>query len=273
MKSLLLFFTLFSFVVNAQVSCDSMISEMEEMWSEIKLLSYRTVKTERVGDELVTKDMFFVVQSEPFKVALELEDDGDRDFVLYDPLINPMEVLFIPDGFPYKNLRLNIQSNWVRGDNHYSITNAGFEFIIQLIRDQYEALTERIDCCEETRDGVDYYCYKAEAKDFAYVTYKCEEHVSVDELALKLGVNPYLLLERNASLSEYSDDCFGKELTVPNLYGRRIEILVHAKHMLPSSIRIEDDRGLLEELIYSEFNTSIELPADYFTEDHLESLE
>lgn len=266
-------FVLLSGALNAQVSCDSVIKAMEQRWDNLKTLKYKTSKTERLDDEYISKNMSFTVNCRPLQVVLELEKDDDRDFVLYDSEADPEHVLYIPDGFPYKNLRLGLNSNWVRGDNHYSITNAGFEFIIWLIKSQYALLQDRITCCRETRDGVDYYCYRANAPDFSFRTYKCNEKITVSDLAIKLGVSAYLILERNKSVDSYDDDCNGLELTVPTLYGKEIEILIHAEYLLPGLIRIEDDRGLLGELNYFDFVLNPSLPDDFFTEDHLEDLE
>lgn len=269
---ILLSLLLFNSALFAQVSCDSVIKLMEENYKSIKTLKYTTTKRERVDDELVKKAIKFTVQCSPLKAALEMNDDGDKNFVLYDTEKDPESVLYIPDGFPYTNLNLDIENKWVRGDNHYSITNSGFDFIIGIIRSQYEKLDDRIQCDEVIEDGVEYFSYSADAPDFGYVEYKCDEHIEVKYLAKKLGVSAYLILQKNDDITAYDQDCYGKTLIVPNLYGRRIEILISKKHLLPYSIRIDDEKGLLTELIYTDVVVNPKLPDEFFTEDYLDDL-
>ena len=86
--------------------CDSVFSFIYTGWDKVVNMSYHSYKNERKMDVYESAEFDFVVQRKPFKVAGVMTEKGHR--LLYDPLQNKTEALYISNGFPYTNLWLDI---------------------------------------------------------------------------------------------------------------------------------------------------------------------
>lgn len=251
--------------------CDSAFSFIYKQWDLVDNMSYHSFKYERKLDIYESADLDFVIQRNPFKAAGKITEAGHR--ILYDPAIRKGEALYIPKGFPYTNLWLDIHGSLFRGLNHYTISNAGCNFIFGIIRNEYSKMKDNFNCqftnynnekCIEIFASTDKY------KTFAY-TAKPRE--TVLDIAAKFNVLAYLLIEYNDNVSSYTEDCTGKSLIIPSHYGQRVKLVINAKHGMPSLIEVYDNKGLVERYIYTDYKFSLNLPSNYFTEEYLDDLD
>lgn len=251
--------------------CDSTLSFVYKKWDVINNMSYHSKKTERKIDEYEIAEFDFLVQRKPFKVAGLMTDKGHR--LLYDPVINPSEALYISSGFPYTNLWLDIHGKVFRGLNHYTISNAGCEFIFGIIRNEYNRMPEDFRCVKTTFKGNSCIELSAMTNDFKYKPYKALKGETVLDIAKKFNVLAYLLIEKNDNVSEYNEDLGGEEILVPSRYGAKVKLVVNATHGMPHLIEVFDDIGLVQRYEYTNYEFNQVLPKDYFTEEFQDDLD
>lgn len=234
-------------------------------------MSYHSYKKERKLNVYETAEFDFVVQRNPYKVAGLMTGKGHR--LLYDPLQNKREALYISNGFPYTNLWLDIHGKLFRGLNHYTISNAGCEYIFGIIRNEYLKMPDKFICrpiLSKGRKEIEIY---AETDDFKFSEYVALPGENVLDISEKLKVMAYVLLEYNEHLTAYLDDCTGLTLQVPSHYGSKVKLVVDALHGMPTLIEVHDKKGLLERYVYSVYKFNLNLPKEYFTEKYLDDLD
>lgn len=234
-------------------------------------MSYHSYKNERKMDVYESAEFDFVVQRKPFKVAGVMTEKGHR--LLYDPLQNKTEALYISNGFPYTNLWLDIHGKVFRGLNHYTISNAGCEYIFGIIRNEYRKMPEKFVCRKIQTKGKEEIEIYAETHGFEFTEYTALDGENVLDISDKLKVMAYVLLEYNDNIDEYLDDCSGLTIMVPSHYGSKVKLVVNAQHGMPSLIEVHDTKGLLEQYIYTDYKFGLKLDKDYFTESYLDDLD
>jgi len=253
------------------LNCDSVIAFIFEQWDSVQNMSYHSEKVERKIGVNESAGFDFVVQRSPYKVAGQMSEKGHR--LLYDPEISKTEALYISSGFPFTNVMLDVNGKIFRGLNHYTISDAGCEFMFNILKSQYELSPEEFGCFEGERKGEPVLRLELNTNDFTYKKSVSKEELTVLQFAKRKGVSAYLLLERNGSLESYTQSVKNLELMVPNVYGKRVTMLVHRDHGMPLLIEVEDEKGLLERYEYSDYQFNLDLPDDYFTEEHLDGLD
>ncbi|MEX2597436.1 MAG: hypothetical protein WEC59_10955 [Salibacteraceae bacterium] len=260
----------FMSVAQTLVSCEATFDMMYSNWDKIKTMQYHSKKFERHLDQENRGEFDFTIRRSPFTVAGIMTDKGH--WILYDPAKNKKEALYISNGFPYTNLWLDINGRMFRGLNHYTISDAGCEFIFEIIRREYERIPENFKCTRITRKGNEEILIRAEADELTWSPYKAQPKETVLDIAKKHSASAYLLIENNANLSGYLDDCTGKTIMVPSQFGKVVELFVDAEHGMPMRIANYDEKGLFESYDYTDYRFNVELEEDFFTEDYLDDL-
>jgi hypothetical protein len=267
----LIFFV--SSVCNAQqkCDCDSVFTFVYGQWDKVNNMSYHSAKTERKMGVMESAEFDFVIQRSPFKVAGVMAEKKHR--ILYDPAQNEKEALYIPNGFPFTNLWLDINGHLFRGLNHYTISNAGCNFIFGIIRNEFIKMPEKFTCTKKTINGeavIQIYAETDDYSTFEYTGLKGETVLSISE---KFKVLAYALIEYNDNLNGYTDDCEGLKMKVPTHYGSKVNLVVSAKHGLPNLIQVSDPKGLIQQYKYTNYKFDLKLDPEYFTEDYQDSID
>jgi outer membrane lipoprotein-sorting protein len=254
-----------------ELPCEEVFDFMYAQWAKVKTMRYHSVKYERTPDGVDEAAFDFVVQRKPFKVAGRMMEKGH--YILYDPAVSATQATYISNGFPYTNLMLDVHGKVFRGTNHYTISDAGCEFIFGIMKGQFKKIPQHFSCALITRKGREEYAIEAQTDEWKLVPYKAQPGENVLDIADKLGVSAYLIIERNDAVDEYLDDCTGLTLMVPTHYGVKVRLHIDAKLGLPTLIENYDDRGLFERYEYTNYQVNFSLPSDYFTTDYLDELD
>lgn len=254
-----------------ELNCMASFDAIYARWDEITNMRYHSHKTERHQEATDDAHFDFTIQRKPFKVAGRMAEKGH--WILYDPAISKKEALYISNGFPYTNLMLDVNGRVFRGMNHYTISDAGCEFVFEIIRREYERIPDNFVCEVVERNGRKEWLIRADTKNFQFVPYVGKPGETVLDVAHNNSVSAYLVLERNASVSAYTDDCSGKELMIPSHYGKIVKIYFDANHLMPTRIELHDEKGMFERYDYSDYQFNLDLDEDFFSEDHLDDLD
>ncbi len=252
------------------VDCEETFEFVYSQWAGVSNMQYHSKKYERHLKDDDYAEFDFTVQRSPFKVAGRMSEKGH--FILYDPIVSEKEAMYISNGFPFTNLMLDIQGKIFRGLNHYTISDAGCEFILGIIRREYQRLPENFQCTRVVRNGNDEILIRAETDQFEWREYIASEGETVLSISNKLSVSAYLLIENNDNIETYAEDCNGKTIRVPSHYGQVVELYIDAKHGLPTRIANYDEKGLYESYDYTDYRFNVELDPAYFTVDYLDRL-
>ncbi|GAB5538505.1 MAG: hypothetical protein Salg2KO_06080 [Salibacteraceae bacterium] len=254
-----------------ECDCDSVFNFIYQKWDEVENMKYDSYKVERKMNKMESAGFEFMVQRDPFKVAGIMEGKGHR--LLYDPQQNQTEALYISKGFPFTNVWLDIHGKVFRGLNHYTISNAGCEFIFGIIRNEYNKMPDNFVCTKLGKSGedeIDIYAETNEYKTFEYTAKAGETTLSIAD---KFKVMAYALIEYNSVVDDFTEDLEGETIMVPTHYGSKVRLVVSARHGMPTRIRVDDPKGMLEEYKYTNYRFNQRLPANYFTEEYLDSLD
>lgn len=266
---------LFSLCVSSlfaqELNCVASFDAIYARWEKITNMRYHSHKTERQGNETDDAHFDFTIQRKPFKVAGRMQEKGH--WILYDPAKSSNEALYISNGFPYTNLTLDVNGKVFRGMNHYTISDAGCEFVFEIIRREYERIPENFTCSVVERDGRKEWLIRAETENFTFVPYTGKSGETVLDVAHNNSVSAYLILERNEAVSSYTDDCSGVQLMIPSHYGKIVEIYFDANHLMPTRIQLFDEKGRFERYDYCDYRFNLDLDEDFFTEDYLDDLD
>lgn len=251
--------------------CDSVFNFIYEKWAKVRNMNYHSYKNERKLDVYEEAEFDFTVQRSPFRVAGVMTEKRHR--LLYNANKRNNEALYIPSGFPYTNLWLDINGKTFRGLNHYTISNAGCEFIFGIIRTEYKKIPDQFTCQYLEGSNESEIIISAKTDNFHFVEYTAGPGENVLDIAQKHNVMAYMLIEANPDIDDFLDDCSGMAVQVPSHYGSDISLVVSAVHGMPTLIEVSDEKGLVERYIYSRYRFNTKLPDDYFTEEYLDGLD
>ncbi|MEZ4721544.1 MAG: hypothetical protein R2813_06655 [Flavobacteriales bacterium] len=271
--ALLALFFLLPFVPSAQqrCDCDSVFQFVYAKWATVENMEYHSYKKERKMGMYEEAEFDFIVQRSPYKVAGVMTEKRHR--LLYNPLQSKNEALYIPSGFPYTNLWLDINGKTFRGLNHYTISNAGCEFIFGIIRNEYHRIPETFHCQYRLGSNGTEIEIAAKTDNYHFKNYQAQEGETVLDIAAKHNVMAYMLIEANEGIDGFQDDCSGLTVRIPSHYGSDIKLVVSANHGMPTRIEVSDKKGLVQRYVYTNYRFNTHLPADYFTEAYLDGLD
>ena len=107
-------------------------------------------------------------------------------------------------------------------------------------------------------------------RNFRYLKYTVQPGENISDIANRLHVNAYAILEINDVCSDYEDVDPGQVIVVPSNYAYKMVLQIDKNTMLPVTIKIFDDNGLFEEYVYNNFELNPDFAANEFEADFLE---
>lgn len=256
---------LFSIIINAETilsqNAIDIISKMFEKAEAVKSMSFYIVAKERFGTEYKLQKAYIKKQMSPVRIYYKQLLPATGAEVLINATNNKKAVVN-PNAFPWTNLTLNPYGKVLRDAQHHNIYEAGFEYLIDILRfltNKYKDNIEKFVYYKGIIDWQELSCYKIEFSNpsFKIYSYTVTETCTPTSLAKKLYIGDYHILERNPKYEDYLDVIkAGTVLSLPNDYAKRLVILINKNSYLPVYIEIYDDKGLLEQYQFIEINTN-----------------
>lgn len=170
--------------------------------------------------------------------------------ILYNTIESNHKALVKPNTFPYLTVRLDPNGSLMRKNQHYTINELGFGFIgkalaLALGKDK-EGVAHFKFVGKVDRNGYSCFLLEYENNNYAYTDYTVGEYQTASSIAMKLGVNDFVVRYKNNLINNFGYLKKGTVLKVPILYCRKAVIYVDEKLYLPVSISLYDDVGLFE---------------------------
>lgn len=223
----------------------------------LKTIHVKQIKTERIDGELKKSTAEAKVQFQPKrKIYIRGVNDYNElaSEVLYVEGENDNEALVNPVKFPYINLDLDPRGSLMRKNNHHTIFEAGGIYLAEVIQASVDKAIE-VNEFEDRffykgqRDFQGYRCHEVEIynNDYALDSYVVQNGEDIIQIARKLRVPEYKILEANEDIDWYDEVSEGDRIKVPRFYGKRIVLYIDVNTFIPWYQRIEDEKGLFAE--------------------------
>lgn len=237
---------------------------------KINSLTYTMKKTERIDDELVEQTSFVKLNRNPFKVYTRQEHPDKGLEILYVHGENGNKALINPVGFPWVNVNLDPLGSTMRNDQHHTILDAGYDYVISILEhlfakygeDQVRSMVQHKG--NTTVDGLPCWIIEFNNPHFSYEEYTVGPGENIHTIAAKNKVSGYMVLMINKEIKGYDDVSPGQVITVPNDYSPKLVLVIDKHRMVPLVMTIYDDKGLYEQYEYSDVTIDPELlPAEF----------
>jgi hypothetical protein len=272
MKMNLSFFTLlflFGNVLNAQ-SLRSVLDKMYIAIGTTNLMSYDMTSSERIGAKMVTKNMSFKVQISPRKVYMKDKDSGVE--LLYVSGWNNNMPYINPNGFPWVNVSLDMQSARVRADGHHPVTHAGFNYLLTQMKNTEKLIAKEGEKLENiikvegnfTWNGRNTTKVVLTNPDFKFIDYTCTQAETLFNLCERINVSEYMVMEKN-NLGYGAKVQQGKVIKIPNAFAKKVEIYIDKESNLPIYQIVHDDKGVFEKFEFKNLKINPQLSSGEFT--------
>jgi hypothetical protein len=245
------------------ISNDSAILVLKGMFDSlysVKSVQFEMFSRERMKGELIKSHSKGVVNFEPRKIFIRGFDEESvlLNEVLYVYGQNNNNALISSNGFPYINLNLDPEGSTMRRNRHFTIFEAGGRYLVDMLRlgmIKYNELGNMTDRFQISKNSESTYEVVITNDDYQYTTYTVKEGDNSRTIAKTLGIPEYKIVELNDEVSGFDDLDVGQLLIIPNLFAKRVELILRTNDLIPVQVRIFDDKGLYSEYIYTQYNT------------------
>ena len=203
---LLLAFTLISFVhagkhtaslqhvpaESDEITVKTIVLRMISETEALKTLSFNLRIQERGGGNSRNSTSFIKIQRNPRKVYMKL--NGPE--LLFVAGWNGGKVLVNPGGFPYININLDGNSSTLHKDQHHTINEVGFDYLIDIIQDAVKKSGDNFNTYFKYEGEVEWNkttCYKVIIADANYrlESYITKKNESLISIARKLKLSEF----------------------------------------------------------------------------------
>ena len=229
-----------------------------------------TVKAqERVGGSIHQARSIMKIAYKPLRIYIK---DQKGVEVLWAAGQNNGDAWVNPAAFPYITLSLDPNAKLMRSNQHHTVLQAGFGTISDLLRTT--GLRQDLSFSrsfkyvgDSTVQGRPNYVLRSDYPQFRYVSYKAGANETIALVAERFGCGEFRIIERN-NLTIGDKIPAGKVLQVPNAYGRRTIICIDPKSYLPTTVQVNDDKGLFEKFDFSDVVPNQPIPAKEFKKEY-----
>ena len=236
----------------------------------IKTLTYKLTNTERIENKLLTGEQLVKLSTQPFQCYMYFLHPSEGAEVLYIQNKNDDQLIYSPNSFPYININLDPNGDLARKNNHHSIFEVGFNYIVSIFKNinslPNTTISLEADVIWETQS-----CYKLviDNANYGYTSYLVKRGETVLSIARKLYLSEYAIMQINNNIDDFDDVNEGDMIKIPNVYAKRMELYINKQNYLPLVQKIYDDKGLYEQYEYHDLVVNPSIAAQVFTEDYL----
>ncbi len=233
----------------------AILDSMLQRTGRLKTLRYELKKYERIRGKLLLEHMRFKLRREPFSVYGYQYSPRKGVEVLFPAEKGSARILAKPNTFPYVAITLDPYSDLVLEDQHQTIYAVGFDRVRTLLlaaRSKYQDKLPQLVRYDGALTWDGRRCHKLVLQPPAYqiTSYTATGSENIFQIAEKLQVNWYKILELNGLKSANTVPKAGQVLKVPSDYGKVIRLIIDAEWYIPLVVEVEDELGVYERYEY-----------------------
>ena len=260
-------------IISGKVNAQSVRNILDKMYTSIGSLqsfSYDMTSHERIGNKIEVRNSKFKIQVSPKKLYMKNQDSGVE--LLYVSGWNNNMAFINPNGFPYVNLSLGVNSPRVRADGHHPITHAGFSYLYTQVKNTEKLLAAKGKKLEDIiKIAGDYTwngrsCTKLilENPDFQFITHTCTQSESLLSLCERINVSEYLVMEKN-KMGYGANVNKGMTISIPNAFAKKVELFIDKANGLPIYEIVYDEKGVFEKYEFKNLKINPQFNSAEFT--------
>lgn len=231
----------------------SVLESMQQAIAATQHMRYQAQASERLRDgSMRTSHIYVKVKSKPYQAYFRTIAPKKGIELLYRPHLDGTKVLINPNGFPWINVKLDIQSKRLR-EGHHSVDRAGMGYFGRVIQkgirtaQQQGSLDNSLTYAGlESFDGVPCHKIVLNNEEFTQHSYTVKKGEDLNQIAAKLAISEYKILDLNPEINYFNDVSEGDIIAVPSAYGKKIVLHIDTERNLPLSIRVDDEKGFFE---------------------------
>lgn len=268
-KYMLIFILFFSQPINVDVT--SLFNKVVEKNKEYSNVSFTFIISQKIGSTTYKSKAFVKYRRKPLSIYYKQFYPKKDVEILYNKSLSSSKVLVNPNGFPWTNLTLSYNSAELRENQHHSVINANFDYIINIISKTFKNLDSNKKTSIESAVYRNTNCYKItyENTNYKFIKYTTKSNETVSSIANKFNINDYKILEIN-KLESYGKVPKNKILILPNDYSKKAIFYINKSTLLPLKIIIYDENGIFEELEYFDIKTNVNFKNNEFSQNFSE---
>lgn len=249
------------------------VVRMLDAIANVKTLSYTMRTTELIDDELSVKTASAKVCYTQPRVYIKMHPPQTEREVLWKEGVHDNDALINPASFPYFNIWLDPMGSLMRGNNHHTIHDVGFSRFETIIAHGLEKAGNRFDDFFHVQpdtmwEGREVARIEIDNFDYHFSEYTVQEDETVNDVARRLNLSEYKIVQINPKVDDYDDVREGDVIQIPSDYARKVHIYMDVDLMLPLVLRVEDENGLFEQYEYLELQLNPTLTDEDFSEDN-----
>lgn len=268
-RLILLFSIILSPIVSSGQTAMEIIVMMYKDASVIDSFIAEINKVERVEDEYIIQVSKVKLNREPYKVYIKQLAPKEGVEVLAKQ--GDSKAVVNLNSFPWINLYLDPHGSLMRRNQHHLVFDSGFDLMIKILKHELSTkISEQrlARNADEFWQGREMYHLELKNDDYKIVTYKVLANESIDDIAHKLSISAYAILELNDKIDSYDDVDEGQEIKVPNHYAKSMSLFIDKENHLPLVIKVFDNQGLFEKYEYNSIELNPGFEHNEFTVDY-----
>jgi outer membrane lipoprotein-sorting protein len=267
--SALLFQAQLVFGQNTKKIMDDMLLSIHN----VQTLRFKLKKIERIDGVLHKAEQDVKFSHTPRKIYTYIHIPNKGVELLWLEGKNDNQVYINPNAFPYVNLNLDPYGSIVRKGNHHTVYEVGFDYIGQIMDHMIKKSGPDFDKYFFYQGDVIFDkrpCYKIfiDYKPFAYVNYTVKANESVPDIAYKLFVSDYMILQKNPDIDDYYDVKAGQQIVVPTAYALKTILYIDKENNLPVFQAMYDEKGLYSQYEFYGLQLNQKIDDAEFTKDY-----
>jgi len=249
---------------------------MYESIQKLNTMEYTIAATERLrnGDFHHGKS-FNKFQAKPFRLYMKIisKENNGVELLYNEPAYGNSLIVNAAKWLP--NLKFDPMGTNMRKNQHHTIFESGFSYGIGILMKSKSAAGAKFDesvVMDPNASTNGRACFKLTVtdKNFHYYNYTAQAGENTYKLAASKNICEYLILERNSFLKDFSSSIAGKSLSIPSGYAPKTIIYIDKQTMLPISLEMDDEKGLLEKYEFLDIKVNPTIGAEEFTKDYSE---
>ena len=246
-----------------------LVNKIFESITNTKTLRYTLQVSERIKGKMFPSESKVKLQISPRKLYLSLQGPE----LLWIQGANNGNAFVNPGAFPYINLNLDPYGSIMRKDQHHTIHEMGFQYLVDILKDQINDLGDKADkylaiTGEEKYDGRPCYKLLITFPEFSWGPYTVKKGENLTTISRRLRISEYMVLENNPTISWYNDVKEGQIIQIPNAYAKMTLLLVDKEFLLPVSNKIYDDKGIFEMYDYTNLKVNSVIAPEEFSKNY-----
>jgi len=256
-----------------ETECRRIVGKLLTSIDNIKTLRYNLQQYERHGDEMGSAYQSVKVNMSPFKLYILNHSPDKGAEVLYVTGTNNGNCLVNPNAFPFFNVNLDPMGSMLRRTQHHTIFESGFSYFAKIIRQALVEFEKDFDKYCHYKGTVKWEgreCYKIviDYTDFEYKSYSVKKGEDVIDIAKRMMVSEFMIVEANKDVDDYDDVKENQVIQVPNVYAKKSIIYVDKQYYLPIRQEMHDEKGLFETYEFHNLRVNQRILEEEFTETY-----